>query len=86
MRLRLEYDLRMSRREIAVNVFLGAVLLLIFAIPFILLVLAGGLLFRVLGSEQYFSRLSLPQGLWELLLFGMLLLWKRFRPAGFKEI
>ena len=78
----------MSRRDIAVNVLLGAVLLLIFAIPFILLVLAGGLLFRVLGPsvEQYFSRLALPQGLWELLLFGMLLLWKRFRPSDFKEI
>ena len=78
----------MSRREIAVNVLLGAVLLLIFAIPFILLVLGGGLLFRVLGPsvEQYFSRLGIPEGLWELLLFGMFLLWKRFRPSDFKEI
>ena len=78
----------MSRREIAVNVLLGAVLLLIFAIPFILLVLGGGLLFRVLGPsvEQYFSRLGIPDGLWELLLFGMFLLWKRFRPSDFKEI
>ncbi|HET9307239.1 MAG TPA: hypothetical protein VFO46_14545 [Candidatus Sulfotelmatobacter sp.] len=78
----------MSRRDIAVNVLLGAVLLLIFAIPFILLVLSGGLLFRVLGPsvEQYFSRLGIPQGFWELLLFGMFLLWKRFRPSDFKEI
>lgn len=78
----------MSRRDIAVNVLLGAVLLLIFAIPFILLVLSGGLLFRVLGPsvEQCFLRLSLPQGLWEPLLFCMLVLWKRFRPSGFKEI
>ena len=78
----------MSRRDIAVNVLLGAVLLLTFAIPFILLVLSGGLLFRVLGPsvEQYFSRLGIPQGLWELLLFGVFLLWKRFRPSDFKEI
>lgn len=78
----------MSRREIAVNVLLGAVLLLIFAVPFVLLVLAGGLFFRVLGPsvEQYFSRLALPEGLWELLLFGMFLLWKRFRQSDFKEI
>lgn len=78
----------MSRRDIAVNVLLGAVLLLIFAIPFILLVLSGGLLFRVLGPsvEQYLSRLSIPEGLWELLLFGMFLLWKRFHPSDFKKI
>ena len=78
----------MNRREIAVNVLLGAVLLLIFAIPFILLVLAGGLLFRVLGPSvgQYFSRLGIPEGLWGLLLFSMFLLWKRFRPSDFKEI
>jgi hypothetical protein len=78
----------MSRREIAVNVLLGAVLLLIFAVPFILLVLAGGLLFRVLSPsvEQYFSRLGIPEGLWELLLFGVFLLWKRYRPSDFKEI
>lgn len=78
----------MSGREIAVNVLLGAVLLLIFAIPFILLVLSGGLLFRVLGPsvEQYFSRLSIPEGLWELVLFAMFLLWKRFHPSDFKKI
>ena len=77
----------MSRREIAVNVLLGALLLFLFAIPFILLVVDAGLLFRVLGPtvEQYFSRLALPDWFAALALLGMLLLWKRSHPAGFKE-
>jgi hypothetical protein len=78
----------MSRREIAVNVLLGAVLLLIFAAPFILPVVAGALIFRSLAPplEQYFPRLALPEGLWELVLFGVFLLWKRYHPSDFKEI
>jgi len=77
----------MSRREIAVNVLLGALLLLLFAVPFILLVVDTRLLFRVLGPsvEQSFSHLALPDGFWELVLFGVFLLWKRFRPSDFKE-
>ena len=78
----------MSRREIAVNVLLGALLLLLFAVPFILLVVDTGLLFRVLvpSAEQYFSRLGIPDGLWELVLFAVILLWTRYRPSDFKEV
>ena len=77
----------MSRREIAVNILLGALLLLLFAVPFILLVVDAGLLFRVLGPplEQSFLHLAFPNGLWELVLFSVFLLWKRFRPSAFKE-
>lgn len=85
MRQHLEYDLSMSRREIAVNVALGSILLLLFAVPLIFLILTGGLLFRALDPlvGRYFS--GLPQGLWELLLFSVFLLWRWFRPAESKE-
>ena len=74
----------MSRREIVVNVGLGAILLLIFAVPFILLTFAGVLLVRVLNPlvARHFSSLGLPSGLWLLLLFGVIALWKRYDPAG----
>jgi len=77
----------MSRREIAVSVLLGTLLLLLFAIPFILLVVDTGLFFRVLvpPAEQYFSGLGIPDGLWELVLFGAFLLWERLRPSDLKE-
>ena len=78
----------MSRREIAVNVLLGALLLLLFAVPFILLVVDTGLLFRMLvpSAEQYFSRMTIPEGLWELVLFAVILLWTRYHPSDFKEV
>ena len=74
----------MSRREIAVNVGLGAVLLLIFAVPFILFIGAGALLVRALNPllAQHFSSLGFPSGLWLLLPFGVIALWKRYGPAG----
>ena len=67
----------MSRREIAVNGLLGALMLFLFAIPFILLVVDAGLLFRVLAPtvEQYFSRLALPDWFWAMALLSVFLLW-----------
>ena len=78
----------MRRREVAVNVALGSILLLLFAVPLILLILAGGLLFRALDPVvgRYFVLLGLPHGLWVLLLFGVILLWRWFRPAESREI
>ena len=78
----------MSRREIAVNVLLGALLLFLFAVPFILLVVGTGLLCRVLvpSAEQYFSRLGIPDGLWELVLFAVILLWTRHRPSDSRTV
>jgi hypothetical protein len=66
-----EYDLRMSRREIATNVLLGLILLVVFAIPVVAVVAAVGYLFLAIGAPltHYLSRLGLPE---DVLLYGFL--------------
>ena len=78
----------MSRREIAVNVLLGALLLLLLLFHLFLSSSTQGFSFAVLGPsvEPYFSRLGIPDGLWELVLFAVILLWTRYRPSNFKEV
>jgi len=68
----------MSRREIAINILSGTILLLAFALPVLALVLAGEFLHRMIAPpiETYISSFGFPYDAWDLIVLSALSVWE----------